>query len=206
MTTVLVVAKTHWWDHVCVGALSRSPVQHLRLLHDDHEKMTEADGYEVGQVREILFRRPARTDPPHVEDVQVTQTSVTRTLTPAETRDAILRYVQPTAGSIRRLFQETLHIAPGEHVSAYVAPTHIPDHSTEFWTTDQLLTLHLSADGKPYYHYRADGADVKVKYVGYAPPIEHISAGSLVRMSLARWYNQQGHTEPRCYLQLSGWW
>jgi hypothetical protein len=168
--------------------------------------MTEADGYEVRQVREIEFQRPGRLDKPHVEDVQVTRSTLTRTLTPAETRDAILRYVTPTQGSIRRLFQETLQIPAGEHPSAFVAPSHIPNHSTEFWTTDRLLTLHLKSEDKPYYIYRGDGVDLKIKYVGYAPPAEHIPAGALARMSLARWFNQQGHAEPRCYLQLSGWW
>lgn len=44
-----------------------------------------------------------------------------------------------------------------------------------------------------------------IKYVGFAEPINKIPAGTLVRVSLARWWRPTETSEERCYLQLSGW-
>jgi hypothetical protein len=42
-------------------------------------------------------------------------------------------------------------------------------------------------------------------YVGFEEAAEIIPAGTLVRVSLARWWDTNGTTEERCSLQLSGW-
>ena len=42
-------------------------------------------------------------------------------------------------------------------------------------------------------------------YVGFEEAVETIPAGTLVRVSLARWWDTNGTTEDRCSLQLSGW-
>ena len=47
-----------------------------------------------------------------------------------------------------------------------------------------------------------------LKYVGEESPIKVIPAGTLVRLSLARWWrpeDSEPNFEERCYLQLSGW-
>ena len=47
-----------------------------------------------------------------------------------------------------------------------------------------------------------------LKYVGEESPIKVIPAGTLVRLSLARWWRpekSEPNFEERCYLQLSGW-
>ena len=47
-----------------------------------------------------------------------------------------------------------------------------------------------------------------LKYVGEESPIKVIPAGTLVRVSLARWWrpeDSEPNFEKRCYLQLSGW-
>ena len=48
-------------------------------------------------------------------------------------------------------------------------------------------------------------ARYNIPYVGCAEAIDLIPAGTLVRVSLARWWRPEGMNEERCYLQLSGW-
>ncbi|MFH1320564.1 MAG: hypothetical protein ABII90_07920 [Bacteroidota bacterium] len=43
-----------------------------------------------------------------------------------------------------------------------------------------------------------------ISYVGFQNPVDKIPAGTLVRISLARWWSPN-EDEERCYLQLSGW-
>lgn len=42
-------------------------------------------------------------------------------------------------------------------------------------------------------------------YVGFQNEIDTITTGSLVRLSLARWWTKNNSVDKRCYLQLSGW-
>jgi hypothetical protein len=58
---------------------------------------------------------------------------------------------------------------------------------------------------KTRYKCQCQGKDVWITYVGFEPAIELITHGSLVRVSLARWWRPDDDSEERCYLQLSGW-
>lgn len=97
----------------------------------------------------------------------------------------------------------------GNH-NAYVAESRgVPDRSTWFWVPDKDLTLR--ADG--HYDYPSTmfwGTTVPhgLDYVGEPTPPAVISAGTLVRVSLARWWKPRD-ADPdfpeRCYAQLLGW-
>ncbi len=43
-----------------------------------------------------------------------------------------------------------------------------------------------------------------IPYAGVTQAIQRIPKGTLIRVSLARWWNKDDKTEERCYLQLSG--
>lgn len=50
--------------------------------------------------------------------------------------------------------------------------------------------------------------EVRIPYVGFEPAVDLIPKGTLVRVSLARWWRPHDSPpdmEERCYLQLSGW-
>ena len=50
------------------------------------------------------------------------------------------------------------------------------------------------------------GVTYHIPYVGVEPPPEIIPVGSLVRLSLARWWKpEEKEEDKKCYLQLSGW-
>lgn len=47
--------------------------------------------------------------------------------------------------------------------------------------------------------------NTKLKFVGFQTIIPYIPKGTIIRLSLANWWNGDGSGEDRCYLQLSGW-
>jgi hypothetical protein len=80
----------------------------------------------------------------------------------------------------------------------------IPNGSTGFWIPDKpLVRSHLN--NKVNYCYEQHDKPCFIPFVGFAEAIERISAGALVRVSLARWFAPAKTGEERCYLQLSGW-
>lgn len=85
-----------------------------------------------------------------------------------------------------------------EDEKIYVNHNNTPQYSTEFWIPDRDLTLSNIWD-KNYYFYDK----IRVKYVGVEPPIDRIPAGTIIRLSLASWWDD-GSGEEKCYLQLSG--
>ncbi len=63
----------------------------------------------------------------------------------------------------------------------------------------------ISKDEKYTIRYRY-GTDINtIPFVGLQEPIDEIPAGTLLRVSLARWWSPNENTEERCYLQLSGY-
>ena len=81
----------------------------------------------------------------------------------------------------------------------------IPSSSVGFWTCNTTLTKVV--EGKKIYYFTNNKSKARVRYVGLTPPQDKILSGTLVRVSLARWWIPQDsdYDEKRCYLQLSGW-
>jgi len=121
-----------------------------------------------------------------------------------------MQRVQPWRGDPDQLFDGFLVI---DFTSGYISQAGgIPKRSTGYWLPDKQLILTYRNE-KSYYqtdcemvignkHYRGL---LSIPYVGFADPIQEIPAGTLVRVSLARWWAPRGINEERCYLQLSGW-
>ncbi|MBK6496893.1 MAG: hypothetical protein IPG00_01470 [Saprospiraceae bacterium] len=82
----------------------------------------------------------------------------------------------------------------------------LPENSVGFWISDQDLIL--DKDNK-HYNYPTANVFARTKhfpYVGFEPNVEVIPSGTLMRVSLARWWCPEDSDLPeRCYLQLSGW-
>jgi hypothetical protein len=88
--------------------------------------------------------------------------------------------------------------------SGYINKAAVPSHSVGFWVPDKELKKSIYYD-KPRYSYRSSKGWRSMPYVGFDEPIEIIPSGTLVRVSLARWWDREGATELRCQLQVSGW-
>ena len=87
--------------------------------------------------------------------------------------------------------------------SGYISEsTGLPGRSTGFWIPDAPL---IRDDRR--YIYNDGLLDRRLTFVGVTQPIDVILQGSLVRVSLARWWyrrNADPDFEERCYVQLSG--
>lgn len=89
--------------------------------------------------------------------------------------------------------------------SGYISKNgEIPDNSVGFWISDRNLKKRIAFD-KVRYNYPVENGWRSLPYVGFEEPVETIPAGTLIRVSLARWWDTNGKTEDRCSSQLSGW-
>ena len=77
----------------------------------------------------------------------------------------------------------------------------LPGQSVCFWRLPFDL---LAVPGQPR-GYAAGDRRFAVTYVGLAPALACVPRGTLVRMSLSRWFQPKGESRRACWLQLSGW-
>jgi hypothetical protein len=196
-------------DLACVSGLTRQTNRGIRLLtaHGGHQPSDTL--FEVGQVWEINYKPVRHPTPPHVEDVQVIdQKYIGRQ---ADLRATLLSRVRPWQGQPGQLYHGLLSFA--QNGSAYISRHGTtPPCSTGYWLPDRDLTLTRIEDRMYYqmeYDFERRGehlmGTLRIRYVGFAEPIATISAQTLVRVSLARWWRLRAQDEERCYLQLSGW-
>jgi len=198
---VLIVAKTHMAGAFCVGGLARDTNQNIRLLQTDGLHPPVDTPYEVSQVWEMAFVPSQHIRPPHIEDVIVQRRTCLGKV--SDIKSTLLDRVDPWQGGADNLFGGVLQFT--EAGSGYVAAkTGIPTQSVGFWLLERTLMSDMSRRRVRYHtvDYR-----LRIPYVGTADPVDQLHPGTLLRVSLSRWwrpYDQEG-SEARCYLQLSGW-
>ena len=199
---VLVVSRTRMQSRHCVGALLGDGTS-IRLLEADGSNQSPNSPFQIGQIWDIDYLRTEVT-PPHVEDVIVTRRGArpNRVIPDDQLASRINKMVYPWRGSISLLFDEKVSFT-GNNNGYVCERLGIPSRSTWFWLPDR--NLQLRCDGK-HYDYLGRG----MAYVGVLPRDEDLPkvlpAGTLVRVSLARWWRpEDSDSEMRCYLQMSGW-
>ncbi len=201
--SVLIVAKTHMNNLACIGGLRLDTNQNVRLLQADASYQPGDVNYEVGQEWELDIEQFRAARPPHVESVLVFDRCLIRQEN--NLYGFLLDRVDHWRGAPTVLFDG--YVRATSSGSGYIArDSGLPQCSTGFWIPDRPLQR-VQADGKTRYKY-PQASDVRfLPYVGYAPPVDTIPAGTLVRVSLARWWrpNNDADIQERCYLQLSGW-
>jgi hypothetical protein len=196
MEKVLIVAKTHMRGGVCVGGITGSN-RSVRLIPPDRYNHPEDTELDVGQVWEMEFRPVPQIKPPHTEDVIITWKRFAGCV--KNLRETLLKRVHPWQGGPEQLFDGLLTFTnQSAYVSEYAA---CPNVSTGFWLPDVSLLQGTSA----HFIVQTKGIQLQVKHVGCAPMVSRLPANTLIRVSLARWWDRGGVTEKRCYLQISGW-
>lgn len=197
---VLIVARTRMAGSPrrCIGGIAADD-RPVRLLTASGEHHPGSSPLKVGDLWELEWQPVRDVIPPHVEDVRVVKS---RRIGPQQNLGDHLRgRVRPWRGGFSQLFDGLIRwTAKGNgFVSKQIG---VPDHSTGFWIPDR--DLFLRQDGK-HFDYQPEGRGLS--YVGEREPPAEIPAGTLVRVSLARWWRQEGarDLEKRCYLQLSEW-
>lgn len=215
---VTIVSKTRMANGVCVGGVLESG-QFVRLLKFNGYNQDSDTCYNIGQVYEIEYKSRSGIKPPHVEDILVTNSSFKSCILNKDLATYLkdLLKVNIWEGSISNIFQGKIQWTNGG--SGYISEnSDIPDNSVGFWISDQDLKLKYY-ENKARYNYPPQRKKITINgnlmkngplqyrnipFVGFQDPIECIEVGTLIRLSLARWWSP-GDTEERCYLQLSGW-
>lgn len=204
---ILIISKTHMNNaNCCVGALDLSSGSFLRLLDEKGSNQPENTVFSIREIWDIEFIARQNIRPPHVEDVLVKSKEFIELLKP---EDRMLKIVEELEVPIWRGNPDTLFDGKlnwTHNGSGYINEQNgLPSNSVGFWIPDRDLTKRIATyEGKESVRYNY--SDFRsLKYVGYINAIDRILAGTLIRVSLARWWDQNGDTEERCYLQLSGW-
>lgn len=200
---VLILSKTHMNNgRCCIGGITGSG-RYVRLLTPTGENQPETTDLAPRQVWEVEFNERPNPTPPHVEDVLVSSRKQKGTL---KDEIKIVDFIKQRKIPIWQGNPDTLFdslIKWTNSGSAYVNREAIPKHSVGFWISDRDLTK-KEFNGIRYSYPNPNGWR-SLKFVGFETPVDKIPAGTLLRVSLARWWQQDENTEERCYLQLSGW-
>jgi len=200
---ILIVSCTRMSQHACIGAITRSG-KGLRLLTIDGSNQPLDAPYEVATIWKIDHGSIPDLIPPHVEDVRILHADyVGKT---QKIRDSIARYAPVFKTPPSHLYEGKLLFSPNG--AAHILRDDVPAFSTCFWETPDDLVLSVTGDhsGNNKYRYLTAGQSLSVPFVGLRQiPIPIIPKGTLVRLSLARWWKRSDDEDVRCYLQLSGW-
>ena len=203
---VLIVGKTRMSNSICVGAITNDG-RNLRLLDDNGYNQPLNTEYDLSKFWEIDFIERTDTVRPHVEDVLVISKERKGKLNPNITMRHVLETWGFTiwVGTTDELFDGLLEWTNSG--SGYISQLgEVPDKSVGIWIPDESLTRTDYLTKVRYsYPMQEYGVSRKITFVGLQEPVDIIPAGTLLRVSLARWWDRNGETEPRCSLQLSGW-
>ncbi|MEX1019118.1 MAG: DNA helicase RecQ [Litorilinea sp.] len=202
---VLIVGKTRRKSSVCIGGITYSG-RSIRLESDAGPFSDELRDFYLGEVWEVTYRPKPDLVPPHVETVIYSQRTLVESAQPLDSIAFIEQHMPPVEGGVDSLFAGLVNRAPSGVLYINRA-TGVPPCSTLFCRSDLPLKLDLNyARG---YRYRVGDAEnaPSLVYTGFAPPPPSLAPGTLLRISLARWWRPPDNPEEeeRCYLQLSGW-
>ena len=202
--TVLILSKTHMNNgQACVGGITLKG-RYVRLLDKTGNNQPENTDLSSKQVWEIEFKERHDNVAPHVEDVLVLNRKIKGKLKEHITiKDFIQKRAIPIwNGGPDKLFDNLIQFTQGG--SGYIDKKGgIPKHSVGFWISDKDLRRR-DYNGIRYQYLIPTGWR-SIKFKGYEDPISIIPAGTLLRVSLARWKSFEIGENPKCWLQLSGW-
>lgn len=199
---VVIVGRTHMGVGVCVGGMVEGTGKPVRLLPIDGTCHKPSIPFRVGEVWDMRIRPRMNPEPPHTEDHDECQAKKVGDV--PDLAAYVRRHARVHEGEPHGLFGRLLHFRPTG--TAYLPKVEVrPTWSVQFWTLPRPLRDE-SSDSK--HRYVMEGATrFRVPHVGFGTPVGEIPAGTLVRVSLARWWlnphlPEEGET---CGLQLSGW-
>lgn len=201
MATILIVSKTQMKKGVCVGGIDERTCELVRLHNERGGNLLFDAPYEIGDRWEMNIETAWNVRPvPHVEDKQSTSIRKINNVGIIGIIDFIKSHYfgsRLTKGSITNIFEGCVNFHGSKN---FVNRQRIPSFSTQFWIADQDLIHSIQFD-RHYYIYNG----IRLKYVGYQDHVAKIPAGTIIRLSLANWWDGDGSGEDRCFLQLSGW-
>jgi hypothetical protein len=189
MSRVLVVSRTRMnQGRVCVGGHDLDDdFRSVRLLTSGGMNLKEEDAIAPSEIWELEYQPHTEPDPPHVEDVLVSKGKLVEKLPTEETARLILAHETPWSGGPEELFDGTVRGTPNGRV--YVpGEGPLPNCSTGYWLPEDSLIKYISFD-RPKFTYQGDSPLDEFTWAGMTDAPDEIEHGTLVRVSLARWYN-----------------
>lgn len=201
---VVVVGVTRMGPFACVGALDCKTGASYRLVRPDGHSLFEADTQiRPGAVLSVEMQGRPALAPPHVEDVKIGSFRQRDFMEPLALARFVLKASQAPVwrGNFDQLFDGTLQPQGGLAV-ALLRGGRIPTCSTGFWIPSHPLTR----NGADRFTWIRDNLPLfEIKPVSIEPMIDQtLPAGSLLRVSLARWWKPTAKSHEACWLQLSG--
>ena len=200
---VLIVAKTRMGRGACVGGITADG-KSVRLIaaHADAHDGAGRE-YEVGEVWELEATPATELIPPHVENIVVDKRQ--RLYVHDAPISIIERFMPARVGSPKALY-EGLTQSTSTGALYITARSGLPPYSTVFWRPDRPLVLDITGKRARYRYPTEDGGRT-LTFVGFQEPLKTIPAGTLLRVSLAHWWQPDDieDVEERCFVQLSGW-
>ncbi len=201
---VIIISKTHMAkDSICVGGILANG-RYVRLLTSDGSNLDINEEYKIGEVYSIEFNvQRAKMRPPHLEDILITEKSYKFSF--PSNYEMVKYLVQELNIEIWKGEPEVMFNGDLQWTSkgtGYISEIgKIPNQSVGFWIPDKDL-IRNDLNEKIKYWYLPGWQNIT--FVGFQEPIIKIPAGTLIRVSLARWW-KPSYSEARCYLQISGW-
>jgi len=196
---VLILSKTRMYnERCCVGGITDSG-KAIRLLTETFDYQPGNTDFEPRQVWDIDFSEKPDCIKPHIEDVVLKSKKFLYKINDEKKIKDIIQYykIRIWCGSSDSLFDGKLKWT--NNGSGYISHNMLPNQSVGFWISDE--DLFFTEDNGIRYKYK----ERFLKFVGTDYPVEKIPKGTLIRVSLARWWRKEEDMEERCYLQLSGW-
>lgn len=198
---VLILSKTKYGaTQYCIGGINITNNEFVRLLQPNGYYQSLETPLKIGDIWNINYTKSSNFNQPHNEDVFVNSHTFVRKVYKLETYIKSLN-VPIWEGSILNIYdKKMLWTYNGKgYLSSNI--NNYPVHSVGFWISDSDLIF----NGREYL-YSSNGINKQIVYKGDQQSISKIAKGKLIRVSLAKWWKPDDSTmEPRCYLQLSGW-
>lgn len=202
MPKVLIVARTQMGHgNVCVGGYDTSKGHNVRLLDASGANQSAACPYQVGEIWRMSYTPRGNVVPPHTEDILVSSATHIQSLDQRQLAAYILQHCQVVTGPSSNLFDGCVEFP--QSGAAFISKGNVPNHSVCFWQLDAALQ-YTNAYNKDRFRYFDGVHNTYLPYVGTGAHMATISVGSIVRVSLARWWSPPEQDEEHCYLQQVG--
>ncbi|MDL2304206.1 hypothetical protein LJC72_02555 [Bacteroides sp. OttesenSCG-928-D19] len=213
----LIISKTKMYNGICVGGILIDSGIFVRLLDENGYHPEYEDEYEIKQVWTIHYKRPSKPiHLPHSEDIHVLSKEFKHNYNETINHFISQKNIPIHQGSIKNLFEAKIKFT--SNGAGFISEKDVPNNSVCFWIPSNDLMITEDRNGKIRYLYcdqnthrfmnrnQSFPSRYSIPFVGLQDPIEIIPRGTLIRLSLARWWCPEDvDMEERCYLQLSGW-
>lgn len=200
---VFIVSKTKMKNHVCVGGILENGVP-VRLLSSNKINQPIETNISIGEYYLIDYEKKNHLLRPHVEDIvindhyfQGASVDIYHDLKSLLKHNKVITH----SGDLLDVFESNITWSRAG-AGFLSSKREVTNYSTCFWISNEPL-YKLTLNSNCYYENK--DKTIKIKHVGFQDEIDTITTGSLVRLSLARWWTKDNSVDKRCYLQLSGW-